>query len=69
MPAGTPGTNYAAEASPACRAAAVTPDDANDLPGGLTLGLYIGGAGNLSVVLADDTTRWVKSQLCLDIAS
>lgn len=35
------------------RAAAVTPNDGADLAG-ITRGLYIGGAGNVAVVFADD---------------
>ena len=54
MPVGVPGTNYA-NVSPPVRAATVTPDDANDLPGGLTLALWVGGLGNISVILADDS--------------
>src|SRR5437899_1137608 len=54
MPVGVPGTNYA-DVSPPVRSAAVTPDDNIDLAGGLTLALWIGGAGNVSVILADDS--------------
>lgn len=41
--------------APAQGAAAVTPDDDNDLTNGPCRGLYIGGAGNLDVVMADGT--------------
>jgi hypothetical protein len=38
--------------SPAYHAAAVTPSDANDL-GYVTRGLYVGGAGNVVVIMGD----------------
>ena len=37
-------------------AASVTPSDSTDLTGGATKGLYIGGAGNIKVDMADGTT-------------
>jgi hypothetical protein len=37
-------------------AASVTPNDTEDLPGGATRGLYIGGAGNVKVDMFDGTT-------------
>ena len=33
---------------------AVTPSDTVDLPGGVCRGVYIGGAGNLRVTMAND---------------
>lgn len=35
----------------------VTPSDATDLTGGLTLALYIGGAGTVTVVYQDGRTQ------------
>lgn len=46
----------AADASPFASAATVTPNDGTDLPGGVTRGVYIGGAGGLKVGMADGTT-------------
>lgn len=42
--------------APADIGLAVTPDTDNDLPNGPTRGLYVGGAGNLVVVMAADQT-------------
>lgn len=42
-------------AAPASSAAAVTPDDSNDLTD-VTRWVYVGGAGNLTVVMNDGTT-------------
>lgn len=39
--------------SPARGAKAVTPSDADDLPDGACRALYVGGAGNVSVVTLD----------------
>jgi hypothetical protein len=39
--------------APAQAAAAVTPNDGVDLPGGLTIALYVGGVGTLRVTMAD----------------
>lgn len=39
-------------ADPARNATAVTPDDANDISTGVTRGLYVGGAGNLVLIMA-----------------
>lgn len=41
--------------SPWRRAFAVTPDDGADLAN-VSRGLYVGGAGNVSVILADDNS-------------
>lgn len=35
---------------------AITPHDSTDITGGVVQGLYIGGAGNVTVVWADGTT-------------
>lgn len=35
-------------------AVAVTPHDTNDLAGGATKGLYVGGSGNVVVIMAND---------------
>lgn len=35
---------------------AITPHDSTDILGGVVQGLYIGGAGNVTVVWADGTT-------------
>ena len=40
---------------PSNSAAAVTPSDAADLPGGAAKALWIGGAGNLSLIAENDT--------------
>ena len=37
-------------------ATSITPSDSTDLAGGATKGLYIGGAGNVKVDMADGTT-------------
>ncbi len=50
MPYPVQGNNTVSSGS----AAAVSPHDTNDLPS-QTRGLYIGGAGNVVVILADDT--------------
>lgn len=42
--------------NPYQKAAAVTPADGSDLPGGVCRAVYIGGAGNLSVILGDDSS-------------
>lgn len=47
----SPGSGWS---SPARNAFAITPSDSADLAF-LTRGIYVGGAGNLSVILADDT--------------
>ena len=39
---------------PVAKAVAVTPDDANDLAAGATRALYIGGAGNIVVIMRDE---------------
>lgn len=41
--------------NPAQKAAAITPHDTNALSGGVCRGIYVGGAGNLAVICADDT--------------
>jgi hypothetical protein len=41
---------------PYASAAAVTPDDGNDLPNGLTRAVYIGGAGDVTVNMASTGT-------------
>lgn len=41
-------------AAPARKCVAVTPDNSNDLPGGEAF-LYIGGAGDVEIIAADDT--------------
>lgn len=43
------------QVSPAIRASAVTPADATALTLGPCRAIYIGGAGNLSVILDNDT--------------
>lgn len=35
---------------------AITPDNATNIASGLTDGIYVGGAGNIVVVWADDST-------------
>jgi len=40
--------------SPASRGVAITPSDITDLPAGVRA-LWVGGAGDISVILADDT--------------
>ena len=40
---------------PATRSAAVTPSDSVDLPN-VSRALWVGGAGNVAVMLADDTS-------------
>lgn len=48
-------TLSAAHSAPFVSAAAVTPSDSADLPGGMTRGLYIGGSGNAVLILANDS--------------
>jgi hypothetical protein len=48
-------TRNAALDSPASSAFAVTPDNDNDMAS-YTRGIYVGGAGNLKVDMADGTT-------------
>jgi hypothetical protein len=51
-----PYTNFkASDVAPYISAAAVTPSDSTDLTW-ITRGLYIGGAGNVAVNMADGTT-------------
>lgn len=40
---------------PASRAVAITPDDSNDLAD-RARGIYVGGTGDVSVILAEDST-------------
>jgi hypothetical protein len=42
-------------ATPARSAVAITPDDNTDLARGATRGLYIGGGGDVTVIMADDS--------------
>lgn len=42
-------------AAPARKCVAVTPDNDNDLPGGEAF-LYVGGAGDVEIIAADDST-------------
>lgn len=39
-------------AAPASLPVAVTPDDANDLPSGISRAIYVGVAGNINLTLA-----------------
>ena len=48
------GTGYDSS-GPGSRAVAITPDDSNDLAD-RTRGIYVGVSGDLSVILAEDTT-------------
>jgi hypothetical protein len=41
--------------APATKLVAVTPHDDNDLAGGICRALWVGGAGNVAVIAADDT--------------
>lgn len=43
------------QVSPAVRATAITPADATALPLGPCRSVYVGGAGNLAVILDNDT--------------
>jgi hypothetical protein len=47
---------YLAELRPALHGAAVTPHDSNALVGGATRAVYVGGAGNLSVIMEGGET-------------
>ena len=46
----------ARDSAPATGCAAVTPSDSTPLAGGVTRFLWIGGAGNISLIFADSTT-------------
>lgn len=48
-------TNAVSPVHPPSSARAVTPNDSTDLPNGTCRGLLIGGAGNVSVIMGDDT--------------
>lgn len=48
--------------SPAGRAFVITPDDATDLPVSLR-GIYLGGAGDLRVILVGDTAPVTFGQM------
>ena len=49
------GVSMANLTNPAQKAAAITPHDSDLLAGGVCRGIYVGGAGNLVVTLADDS--------------
>jgi hypothetical protein len=53
MPDVFQGPHYGGVIGPATGAAAVTPSNTVALPGGVCRGLYVGGAGDVAAVLAD----------------
>lgn len=53
--------------SPLRQLQAITPDDNNDITGGPVRGLYVGTAGNVAVILADDTSSVVLNNLAAGI--
>jgi len=49
------------DTAPAIDAVAVSPSDSADLPGGLCRALWIGGAGDISVITAKGTTVTIST--------
>lgn len=47
--------------NPYQKAAAITPHDTNALAGGVCRAIYVGGAGNISVILGDDSAAVVMT--------